>query len=46
MEEAIKILKNLINEGYKLKAQHNNEKWRKALEDAERLLETLLVKTK
>ena len=29
------VLKTLISEGYKLKAQHNNIKWKKALEDAE-----------
>jgi histidyl-tRNA synthetase len=38
MEEAMKILKKLVSEGYKLKAQHNNDKWRKALEDAEELI--------
>ena len=38
MEEVIKILKKLVSEGYKLKAQHNNNKWRKALEDAEELI--------
>ena len=38
MEEAIKILKKLVSEGYKLKAQPNNDKWRKALEDAEELI--------
>lgn len=35
MEEAIKALKKVIAEGYKLKAQHNNPDWRKALENAE-----------
>ena len=34
----IKILKNIVGQGYKLKAQHNNPEWRKALEDAELLL--------
>jgi hypothetical protein len=38
MEETIKILKKLVSEGYKLKSQHNNDKWRKALEDAEELI--------
>ena len=32
-----KILKKLVSEGYKMKAQHNNPEWRKALEDAEQL---------
>jgi hypothetical protein len=38
MEEAIKIIKRLVSEGYKLKAQHKNDEWRKALEDAEELI--------
>jgi len=28
---AEKCLKTLVSEGYKLKAQHNNQKWRQAL---------------
>lgn len=35
MDETIKILKKLVSEGYKLKAQHNNPDWKKALENAE-----------
>jgi hypothetical protein len=39
MEKAeLKIIKKLVSEGYKLKAQHNNIGWKKALEDAEELL--------
>jgi len=38
MKDNIKILRAIIGEGYKLKAQHNNPEWRKALEDAEGLL--------
>jgi len=34
----IKILKTLVSEGYKLKRQHNNPKWKKALEDAESII--------
>ena len=34
----LKILKRIVSEGYKLKVQHNNSEWRKALEDAERLI--------
>ena len=30
-----KILKRIVSEGYKLKQQHGNPKWRKALEDCE-----------
>ena len=33
-----KILKKLVGQAYKLKAQHNNEDWRNALENAEELL--------
>ena len=33
-----KILKKLVGQAYKLKAQHNNEAWRNALENAEELL--------
>ena len=33
-----KILKKLVGQGYKLKAQHNNEDWGNALENAEELL--------
>ena len=38
MKNDIKILRAIVGEGYKLKAQHNNPEWRKALEDAEGLL--------
>lgn len=38
MEELEKALKKLVSEGYKLKAQHNNPDWKKALEDAEAIL--------
>jgi len=34
----IKILRKIVSEGYQLKAQHNNPKWREALENAEELL--------
>ena len=34
----LKVLKRIVAEGYKLKAQHNNPDWRKALEDAEQLI--------
>ena len=37
-DKEIKILKAIVSEGYKLKAQHSNKEWRKALEDAEQLL--------
>jgi hypothetical protein len=37
-KELIKVLKKLVSEGYKLKQQHNNPEWRKALEDAEEIL--------
>ena len=37
-KEEYKILKNIIAEGYKLKLQHSNTEWRKALENAEQLL--------
>lgn len=36
--EIEKVLKKLVGEGYKLKAQHNNKDWREALENAERVL--------
>lgn len=36
--EEIKILKKLVTEGYKLKAQHNNKNWKDALESADRLV--------
>lgn len=34
----IKILRKIVGEGYKLKAQHNNPEWKEALENAEALL--------
>lgn len=34
----LKILKTLVSEGYKLKAQHSNSAWREALENAEELV--------
>ena len=34
----LKILRKIVGEGYKLKAQHNNPEWREALESAEGLL--------
>ena len=37
-KEEIKILRKIVGEGYGLKAQHNNPKWRTALENAEALL--------
>lgn len=37
-KDELKILKKIVGEGYKLKAQHSNPDWRKALEDAEQLL--------
>jgi uncharacterized protein YfbU (UPF0304 family) len=37
-KEEYKILKNIVAEGYKLKSQHSNPEWRKALENAEQLL--------
>lgn len=37
-KEELKILRKIVGEGYKLKAQHSNPEWRKALEDAEQLL--------
>lgn len=33
-----KILKKIVGQGYKLKAQHSNDEWRDALENAEELL--------
>lgn len=33
-----KIIKNVVGQGYKLKAQHSNPEWREALEAAESLL--------
>ena len=38
IQTLIKTLKKMVSEGYKLKAQHSNPEWRKALEDAEQLL--------
>ena len=38
IDQYIKILEDIVKEGYRLKAQHFNKKWRKALEDAENLL--------
>lgn len=38
MEQLEKALKKLVSEGYKLKQQHSNQEWRKALEDAEAVL--------
>ena len=37
-KEELKIVKKIVAEGYKLKAQHSNPDWCKALEDAEQLL--------
>lgn len=37
-KEQLKILKKIVSEGYKLKQQHNNPEWKKALEDAEQLI--------
>ena len=37
-KELIKAMKALVSEGYKLKAQHSNPEWKKALENAELLL--------
>ena len=36
----IKVLKDLVSEGYKLKSHHHNgnEDWKKALQNAERIL--------
>ena len=36
--ELEKALKKLVSEGYKLKAQHSNPDWKKALEEAEDVL--------
>jgi hypothetical protein len=36
--ELEKALKKLVSEGYKLKAQHANAEWKKALEEAEDVL--------
>jgi len=33
-----KILKKIVGQGYKLKAQHSNADWREALENAEQLV--------
>lgn len=33
----VKILRRIVGEGYNLKAQHGNQSWRDALEDAEQL---------
>jgi hypothetical protein len=38
MEQLEKALKNLVSEGYKLKKQHSNPEWKKALEEAENVL--------
>lgn len=38
MEQLEKALKNLVSEGYKLKKQHSNPEWKKALEEAESVL--------
>lgn len=38
MEQLEKALKKLVSEGYKLKLQHNNPDWKKALEEAEDVL--------
>lgn len=37
-KKLVKVLKKLVSEGYKLKEQHNNPKWREALENAEETL--------
>lgn len=37
-KKLIKTLKQLVSEGYKLKAHHGNKDWREALENAEELL--------
>lgn len=37
-KELVKALKQLVSEGYKLKAQHSNVEWREALENAEDIL--------
>ena len=34
-KKLIKTLKQLVSEGYKLKAHHGNKDWREALENAE-----------
>lgn len=36
--EMEKALKSLVSEGYKLKKQHSNPEWKKALEEAESVL--------
>jgi len=36
--ELLRILKKLVSEGYKLKAQHSNSEWKTALENAEEIL--------
>ncbi len=38
MSDIRKILKKLVSEGYKLKAQHSNKDWKDALENAASLL--------
>lgn len=38
MEQLEKALKKLVSEGYKLKKQHSNPEWKKALEEAEAVL--------
>lgn len=42
----ITVLKSIISEGYKLKAQHNNPDWKQSLENAEKLLIELKKKKK
>ena len=37
-KEELKIVKKIVAEGYKLKAQHSNPDWKEALENAEKLL--------
>lgn len=37
-KEIKKVIKNIVGQGYKLKAQHSNPEWRKALEETESLL--------
>jgi len=37
-KKIIKALKNIVAEGYKLKAHHNNKDWKNALEKVEEIL--------
>jgi len=37
----LKILKKLVSEGYSLKAHHNNNQWKEALENGELLIQEL-----